>query len=305
MKQNTKSTLTYSVRTETTKGYDDKYLHLFVEVWPGMPGSGEVGLILTWQANAEPTSGETVGFQPDASGWYAGEMTVTTRDARDIKTFSKLAERLVNDVIDPRKIGARLRKLGAVQVVYDQRLSKYLPTTEVPARNLSRWIDDYKLTGRAYCLVSTMAENEKEAKANLAAEISRISDNGYAKDYLPRWASAGQPVIRANEEAPVWLTLAEAGHFALLEERDARDRAEHEAKEIERVKALEAERKAEDAYYANLSPATIGPDTDLSRFDEYEAKERGWSNERISDALREIRRRELAPNLPVVEEVQS
>ena len=227
-----------------------------------------------------------------------------------------------------------------MQIAYDPRLSMYLPLNEVPDRKLSRWLDDYRKMERPSCTVDALASNERDARALIAAELSRA----YYTEYLAKWAAAGQPVIRLNEQAPVWLSLAEAGHFKMLDERDAKAKAEREADEAARKAEREAEQaveeylaagetpkpdqdslspmvnresdyapytpnadeldaQAEHAYYLNI-PVSIDSDTDLSTFDEYEASAFGWPEAIIKAALHEIKRRELKPNLPV-EEVQS
>lgn len=46
-----------------------------------------------------------------------------------------------------------------------------------------------------------------------------------------------------------------------------------------------------------IQPLKVTPWTFLGDFDEYEAKEAGWSQETITACLQEIQRRELAPNV--------
>ncbi len=126
----------------------------------------------------------------------------------------KLRRRLIdvkNEAHAPRCelriLAATLKKMKAVQAVYDDRTSRVTPIDKVLPENVHAWRDDWETMEQSCCTLSATAKDEVEARALMILQ-AKAGDAGDA-EYLTKWLAAGQPVKRITSMRlpPSLLTL--------------------------------------------------------------------------------------------------
>jgi len=177
------------------------YEHFVLQVFhlPYETANQESTVTLTWQRNVQDV---------DDLHWYGGHVVVENDNESRFLAATKLANRLCKDLLGwnskPEEFLERLRRMKAVETVYDPRFNKYVPIGEVLSDEYMMWSDDNELLGRRMIEVSVEARDEDEARTLIEQEISGNKGHFYNDMFRNEWRMMGRPVKswRGRESRP-------------------------------------------------------------------------------------------------------
>jgi len=139
----------------------------------------------------------TLEFQCDREnvGWYGLHIEIRRDGADAMIHATKLAAPLLAKIQETKRNspGEIMSAIKAPHWTEDGRCHKWMPIEDVQGPELKRymsWTD-------GNCCVSTMAENEDDAKTNLLKEFAALIAKNTYRDYADKmgeWIVAGKPV---------------------------------------------------------------------------------------------------------------
>jgi hypothetical protein len=142
-----------------------------------------------------------IRFQSDSTnkGWYGMSVTVEARrDAiNHISNALKLLKKLDLENRDesPENLLNKLAENKIERVEYDSRLSQFVTEKNLPAPNLTRWMDGYRNYNADYgCTIAVLAENENDARNKIQKEFAENVAKGGSMQTFEKWIAAGKPV---------------------------------------------------------------------------------------------------------------
>lgn len=142
-----------------------------------------------------------IRFQSDSTnkGWYGMSVTVEARrDAiNHISNALKLLKKLDLENRDesPENLLNKLAENKIERVEYDSRLSQFVTEKNLPAPNLTRWMDGYRNYNPEYgCSIAVLAENENDARNKIQKEFAENVAKGGSMQTFEKWIAAGKPV---------------------------------------------------------------------------------------------------------------
>jgi len=199
-----KQTYFYTVLVEEPGAWD-KYMHLRLEIRTTEYGNPVVAF--DWQANKiEEGDDQQAGtWSKRWSPWYAADIEINARDLESLQQATKAAHAAL-DSKEPWKhpevadVLLRLAKKKArfTETVWDARLSKHVPLTEVKPHEYSAYTDDHVKMGTSNPTLSVLARNDGEAQRMLVVELAQ---QGY-DSVLDVFVTLGKPVHRITREGP-------------------------------------------------------------------------------------------------------
>lgn len=142
-----------------------------------------------------------IRFQSDSTnkGWYGMSVTVEARrDAiNHISNALKLLKKLDLENRDesPENLLNKLAENKIERVEYDSRLSQFVTEKNLPAPNLTRWMDGYRNYNADYgCTIAVLAENENDARNKIQKEFAENVAKGGSMQTFEKWIASGKPV---------------------------------------------------------------------------------------------------------------
>ena len=147
------------------------------------------------------------------------------------------------------------------QIVYDQRVSYYLPIKEVLPPTYKAWRDDYHKCGfGSGCTVGCVAEDEDEARRLLTKEFVE-RDGAHYKTRFETWLEHGRPCLELWDYKPPEIYSVEQALSLLCEDKSRRDaeakaRWEREQKEWQEKQQQEEAEKQQEQQTETQEPAT-------------------------------------------------
>lgn len=145
----------------------------------------------------EATKGPTATFKwqrdPDSNGWYAAHVKIEANDIYDLDKAAGLARRAGKGLLGwnckPEDIIQRLKRMRAIEVVYDSREMRYVELGQVKPEGWYWWTDDYEAMGKpSGATYGCIAEDKDDFVSRVI-----VTRNGYDDDYFKRWQQAGYP----------------------------------------------------------------------------------------------------------------
>jgi hypothetical protein len=182
------------------KKSDSSYLHAEICVFANNPhGSCWDGVRFTWQANRDGEHKNWYGFRVEMEARLLNHLNQQIHIARRIMTENTNWETPPDVILD------RLEKI-ATEVVYDSRLSQYIPLSEIMPASVLAWRDNWQAMGKASCTVGCLAETREEAQDLILLELAK--DKHY-HEYMIDWLKAERPVLCLDDKQPDTQTARE------------------------------------------------------------------------------------------------
>lgn len=187
------------VRFQSSGGYE----HVAIDLLPGVSGYRSPGPLVTftWQSHYDAGTGEDSGWKD----WYGFHIQLDSCNSlEDLEAATRLARRVLKAPEQrrrewsPEEILERLDALKAVHVVYDCRVNRCVPASEVASPELRAWFDDHIALGNKFCTVSILAATREQAQTLIVQELFSC---GYEK-ILVAFIQAGKPVKMRDDHAP-------------------------------------------------------------------------------------------------------
>jgi hypothetical protein len=128
--------------------------------------------------------------------WHGFRVKVEVNSLERYREAGRIVRRMLRDQpteegeITPQQILERLDAVKGKEVVYDPRVSDYVPIEEVQPAEFHRWADDHKALGRKSITVSCSAKSEQDAQGQILAQLAA----GGHDDLLVKFVQAGKPV---------------------------------------------------------------------------------------------------------------
>lgn len=157
-----------------------------------------------WQSDNRPPQ------QPRFREWYGGDIQLKVASVELLELASRLAKRLYKDWSVFNAPPAQVLEVVAsmrdvTRVLYDSRVSKYLPLAEVKPAEWGRWRDVNNQ-------VSVVAFDEDHARDELDKALQELVEKGYvSKVGYAQWivdgsqvqlyANGGGPKVLSDEQA--------------------------------------------------------------------------------------------------------
>lgn len=159
------------------------YSHFYIEVFtlPYREASRGPTATFKWQRD------------PDSDGWYAAHVKIEADNAANLDEATILAKRVSRKTLawgcEPEDIIERLKKMRAVEVVYDGREMRYVELAQVKPEGWHWWTDDYEAMGKpSGATYGCIAENKDDFVSRVI-----VTRNGYDNEYFERWRESGYP----------------------------------------------------------------------------------------------------------------
>ena len=148
--------------------------------------------------------------------WYAGSIETDADSIAKMKGSASLANKITRTfenqwrVPAPLAIVERLRKMGAVQTVYDKRIYEHVPVTEVQPSDMERWAAEY--TDRTIGVLTIWAEDEADALGRFIIMANDPEDRDHYA--IKQWLTSNTRSLarRTNftpQDAPTDLDMAD------------------------------------------------------------------------------------------------
>jgi hypothetical protein len=165
------------------------YEHFEIQVfYQNFLFTSETTVAITWQTDQ------------NSSRWYGCNIQLNSSDSEMLEKSYKLAQRVIRGLEgrDPEHVLDRLETLKATEVVYDSRVSEFVPLAKVAGPEKKRWMDHWQRMGRSHCHIAVVAETEDEARKLILKEAAERNETRFISQFI----DAGQPVFTNGDCQP-------------------------------------------------------------------------------------------------------